>query len=122
MTTGTGRFRRADRLLRSRDFRRVAGHGKRAAGRHFVVLAVPVPHASQQKVTRLGITVSRKVGGAVVRNRLKRRIREWFRGARARLRPDMDIVVIARRGAAELVGHQLEDELARLMKSAEATQ
>jgi ribonuclease P protein component len=121
MTTGTGRFRRADRLLRSRDFRRVAGHGKRAAERHFVVLAVPVPHASQQKVTRLGITVSRKVGGAVVRNRLKRRIREWFRGARARLRPDMDIVVIARRGADQLAGQQLEEELARLMKSAEAT-
>jgi len=111
-----------DRLLRSRDFRRVAGHGKRAAERHFVVLAMSAPHASQQKVARLGITVSRKVGGAVVRNRLKRRIREWFRGERARLRPSMDIVVIARRGAAQLAGQQLEDELARLVKAAEATQ
>ncbi len=121
MTTGTGRFRRADRLLRSRDFRRVAGHGKRAAERHFVVLAVPVSHASQQNVARLGITVSRRVGGAVARNRLKRRVREWFRGVRAGLRPGMDIVVIARRGAAQLAGYQVEDELGRLVKSAEAT-
>ena len=121
MTTGTGRFRRVDRLLRSRDFRHVAGHGKRAADRHFVVLVVPAPHAHQQNVTRLGITVSRRVGGAIARNRLKRRVREWFRGVRVGLRPGMDIVVIARRGAAQLAGSQVEDELGRLVKSAEAT-
>ena len=121
MSTGTGRFRRTDRLLRSRDFRHVAGQGTRAAERYFVVLAVPTPDSSQQKVTRVGITVSRRVGGAVARNRLKRRIREWFRGARAGLRPGMDIVVIARRGAAELAGYQVEDELGRLVKSVEAS-
>jgi ribonuclease P protein component len=112
-----GRFRRADRLLRSRDFRRVAGRGQRAAGRHFVVIAAPAAGANQQKVVRLGITVSRKVGNAVVRNRLKRRIREWFRHRRASLRPGVEIVVIARRGAAPLSTRQVGESLEKLVKA-----
>jgi ribonuclease P protein component len=51
---------------------------------------------------RLGLTVSRKVGNSVVRNLVKRRIRAWFRVARARFPDAWDIVVIARRQAAHL--------------------
>lgn len=51
---------------------------------------------------RLGVTVSRKVGNAVVRNRVKRWIREWFRQERVRMAPGTEVVVIARRQAAEL--------------------
>ena len=49
--------------------------------------------------TRLGLIVSRKVGNAVVRNRVKRSIREWFRTQGSGLTEHADIVVIARRGA-----------------------
>jgi ribonuclease P protein component len=42
------------------------------------------------------------VGNAVVRNRVKRRIREWFREGRARMQPGLDLVVVARRRAAQL--------------------
>jgi ribonuclease P protein component len=59
---------------------------------------------------RLGLTVSRKVGNAVVRNRVKRRIREWFRRD-LELRGSWDLVVIARREAAELGG----DEVAQML-------
>lgn len=52
--------------------------------------------------TRLGLTVSRKVGNAVVRNRVKRRVREWFRHEADMLPSGLDIVVIARRDAATL--------------------
>jgi ribonuclease P protein component len=51
---------------------------------------------------RLGLTVSRKVGNAVVRNRVKRRIREWFRRERGCFGGAWDVVVIARREAAAL--------------------
>lgn len=52
--------------------------------------------------TRIGITVSRKVGNAVVRNRIKRRVREWYRWNRDDLGRGLDIVVIARPAAVEL--------------------
>lgn len=51
---------------------------------------------------RLGLIVSRKVGGAVERNRVKRVVREWFRRARHTLPPMLDVIVIARSGAARL--------------------
>jgi ribonuclease P protein component len=70
---------------------------------------------------RLGITVSRKVGSAVVRNRVKRRVREWFRGSRAKLRTGIDLVVIGRSMAAGLSGRETQGVLCRLVRKAGAT-
>ncbi len=62
--------------------------------------------------SRLGVTVSRRIGNAVVRNRMKRRVRELFRKAmRAHLPVGMSIVVIARGGAAALESAAISDEL-----------
>ena len=112
----TGRFTRTDRLRRLREFQAVASQGKRAASQSFVALAALRQSATDNSVgVRLGITVSRKVGGSVVRNRLKRRVREWFRSARGRLPQGLDLVVIARRPAAELDGQQLDAALSELV-------
>lgn len=70
---------------------------------------------------RLGITVGRKVGGAVVRNRIKRHVREWFRGVRPELYPAIDLVVIGRSAAAELSGSEVKGVLWRLAHRAGAT-
>ena len=51
---------------------------------------------------RLGITMSRQVGGSVVRNRLKRQVREWFRRERCGFAPGLELVVIGRREAGSL--------------------
>jgi ribonuclease P protein component len=67
---------------------------------------------------RLGITVSRKVGGAVTRNRVKRRVREWFRARRGSLGSGVDWVVIARAPAAGLAREAAEEELSRLCRAA----
>lgn len=114
----TGPFRRADRLLRSGEFQHVTRHGRRVVVRAFVVLvAEPQPAASGSR-PRLGVTVSRRVGGAVVRNRVKRRIREWFRRDRRRLRGGLDLVVIARRDAARLTGAEVAERLREAVERA----
>lgn len=124
MGDGTGCFRRSDRLLDSRDFRRVLRCGRRYAHRDIVVIATPTDiktsnfnklRDSKDSGSRLGITVSRKVGGAVVRNRFKRRIRAWFRARRSEFRTDLDLVVIARRSGASLSQHQLDARLSKLL-------
>jgi ribonuclease P protein component len=63
----------------------------------------------------LGVTVSRRVGNAVVRNQVKRGIREWFRRNRGHLSSVVDVVVIARREAAELSGREIESVLNRMV-------
>jgi len=97
----TGRFARADRLRDSRDFNRLSRGGKRSASGEFVLLAAP---GEAPENRRLGISVSRKVGNAVVRNRIKRGVREWFRRERTSLPESLDLVVIARPKARRLIG------------------
>ena len=64
--------------------------------------------------TRLGVTVSRRVGNAVVRNRVKRQIREWFRRVGREALTGSDVVVIARPGAGALDGAASARELTGL--------
>lgn len=112
----TGRFRRSDRLRSPRDFRRVGREGRRRRSRHFVLLIAPKRPEVSREAPALGITVSRKVGKAVRRNRVKRCIREWFRHHREALPPRSDVVVIARPGAAELTTAEIERELVGLLR------
>lgn len=65
--------------------------------------------------SRLGITASRKVGNAVVRNRFKRRVRAWFRETRGEFPEEWDLVVIGRRAGAELPFAELDSLLRRLL-------
>jgi ribonuclease P protein component len=81
------------RKLRRADFERATGAGRRLATRHFLVF---VRERGDGGSTRLGITVTRKVGNAVRRNRIKRLVREWFRARTAELGA-CDLVVVARR-------------------------
>jgi len=65
---------------------------------------------------RLGLAVTRRLGKAVQRNRVKRVLREFFRRHRAGL-PAADLVIMAKKGAADLGYHQVEEELSRLLLS-----
>jgi ribonuclease P protein component len=77
----------------------------------FLFLMSPQHRTAHATGARLGITVSRKVGIAVERNRVKRRVREWFRRSQHGLPRDHDLVLIARAGAAAQRAQETAREL-----------
>src|SRR5580765_5838909 len=107
------------RLSRSAEFERVYRQGRSTANRHLVLYAFPNPDVERP---RLGLSVSRKVGGAVERNRVKRLLREAFGRAEARLAAGHDIVLVARPPALELADRDglegLDAALAELIDKA----
>lgn len=88
-----GQFRPQQRMRTSAEFQRVYRARTTAADAVMVVYGLP----NDGPVTRLGLSVSRKVGNAVVRNRWKRILRESFRLHAAQLPPQLDLVVVPRR-------------------------
>lgn len=107
-------FRKADRIVRSVDFRRIQDHGRKF---HSPRLVVAWSEGAADR-TRLGLTVSRKVGNAVVRASVKRRIREIFRRNRSQWPLGVDLVVIARSAAASAPFEALREDLFRWARGA----
>jgi ribonuclease P protein component len=102
-------FGAADRLRKSGEFLQLQQRGARHQSEHFVLYGLG---GARDERSRLGITVSRRIGNAVVRNRIKRRVRECYRlKLRAMLPAGVAIVVIARKGAGELTWMAIETEL-----------
>jgi ribonuclease P protein component len=112
----SGRFRKEDRQRDGRDFRRISRKGDRYRTQHFIVLAkaatddLPIPRP------RIGLTVSRKVGNAVVRNRMKWLLREWFRCHRSEIPSSIELVVIVRPQGANLAYDQIRRELGEVIR------
>jgi|SRR5579883_542772 len=103
---------RAARLLRPGDFAALRRSGKRISSRHFQCEYRP----NEAQTARLGMAVSRRVSKlAVVRNRIRRQIRESFRLRRAGL-PACDLLIIARTSTAELGNAVLREELEHLWR------
>lgn len=103
------------RLKKKQDFRQVFRCGQSKANRQFVVY---YRQRTEPSHFRLGISVSRKVGNAVIRNRVRRLVKEIVRGWADDLRMDRDLVVIARRPAATLDYQQMSRSLRHALKRA----
>ncbi len=107
-------FPRACRLLRRADYDRVYKDGRRRTSQHFVVFY----RTNSGESSRLGISVKRALGGAVVRNRIRRRIREIFRTHRQEIQPGWDIVIHPRSSVATADFAPLSTELVSLLQKA----
>jgi ribonuclease P protein component len=99
-----------ERLLNRTDFVNLNRSGKRYHTRHFLVIF----KKNGLGITRLGVTVSKKTGNAVKRNRTKRLIREFFRLNKAYLPQGYDIVVAAKKDASYLDLRKTKKELAEI--------
>ena len=86
----------------------------------FVLQAAPVPADESIPSIRVGFTVSRKVGNAVIRNRVRRRLREIARLVIGQARPDLDYVLIGRQGALNRDFTVLQQELLEALKRLKA--
>jgi ribonuclease P protein component len=104
-------FPKSVRLRRRREFLQLQRQGQRRHSRGFVVIQAP----ARTGTSRLGVTVSSRVGNAVVRNRVKRLVREIFRERRPDLPALLDIVVIAKPDAAQISHAQATFELERAL-------
>jgi ribonuclease P protein component len=107
-------FPRSARLRKRADFLRLQQRGKKISAGPLVGLALPAPGPT----VRLGLTVSSKVGNAVVRARVKRQLREIFRRRRSSCRP-VDLVVIARPAASKASSAELSVAFGGLLMSLE---
>lgn len=91
-------FGRNDRIRARSEFQAVQGRGRKVHTAHYLMLVLP--RADER--TRLGLTVTKKIGTAVERNRVKRVFREVYRLNRALFPSGLDVVVIAKAGAPKL--------------------
>ena len=109
-------FPKARRLLRRWEFRLVYDTGTpyRNAGFHLFVR----PRSQPGEETRIGITVTRALGGAVVRNRLRRWTRETFRLAYPRIKPGYDLVVNCHRRLGEARRDQFDRSFENVLEKA----
>ncbi len=109
LNSNSAGFGAADRLRKPGEFLKLQRRGVRHQSGHFVLYGLG---GAKDEPSRLGIAVSRRVGIAVIRNRLKRRVRECYRlKLRAMLPAGVSVVVIARKGAGELGWMALRAEL-----------
>lgn len=105
------RFRKAEHLLRPSDFRRVYERKRSASDERLIVYACE----NTLSHLRLGLSVAKKFGGAVHRNRLRRLYREAFRLTRHEMQASLDLVLIPR-SSVEPTLEELKQSLPRLVK------
>lgn len=105
-------FPKNARLTRRSQFLDISRTGKKAFAPHFIVICKDNDRSGR----RLGVTVSSKVGKAVLRNRVKRQLREFFRRQKRHFDVNRDTLIIARKGAGELSHADLNMELYRVLR------
>ncbi|WP_048601633.1 ribonuclease P protein component [Rubeoparvulum massiliense] len=102
------------RLKSNLDFKKVFLEGKSAANRQFVIYVLP----NQEVEYRIGISISKKLGNAVVRNRLKRQVRSIIQEKADQILPKQDIVIIGRKPILEQSYQEMAQSLYHALRRA----
>jgi len=110
------KFPRSVRIVRASDYRALYNTGRKIHSSHFVLFS----RVNALGHSRLGITASRKVGGAVTRNRVKRLFREIFRRSRNQIPSRFDIVINAKSGCGSAGYEYLQAEFLKAVKKLDA--
>lgn len=111
---GTHSFPKRQRLQRNSQFRRVYEQGRRFTGRLAVAYVLDTPDQPRA----IGVVTSRKIGGAVVRNRARRLLREAYRRNQHQLKPNFQLVMVARSAINGKTFHEVEACLLDLCRAA----
>ena len=106
-------FPKSERLTKKSEFEEIYGRGTRYSHRFFTLFVMD----NVEGPRKIGFTVGKRVGIAVVRNRVKRLMRETYRRNRSRFRADIRVVVVGRPGCGELRGEEFSKELAELFRT-----
>jgi ribonuclease P protein component len=101
------------RVKKNKEFQEAFKKGKSVANRQFVVYVLKKP---EQENFRIGLSVSKKLGNAVVRNQIKRYIRQSFHELQDRVHTGNDYIVIARKPAAEMGMQDIKKSLEHVLK------
>ncbi|WP_257351705.1 ribonuclease P protein component [Pseudalkalibacillus decolorationis] len=101
------------RIKKNKEFQEVFRNGVSFANRQFVVYYM---EKSEQTYFRLGLSVSKKIGNAVTRNRIKRYVREVFHELEDEIKTSYDYVIIARKPTSSMNFHEVKSSLMHVMK------
>lgn len=110
-------LKKSQRIKKNEDFQTVFKKGKSVANRQFVIYSYK---KEQQQEFRIGLSVGKKLGNAVTRNRIKRAIRQAFLEMRDELKNDYDYVIIARHQATTMDFHETKKSLQHVLRIAKA--
>lgn len=114
---GAARMRKEFRVKKNKDFQEIFKKGMSVANRQFVVYTLKRP---DQVHFRIGLSVSKKIGNAVMRNQIKRYIRQAFHEFEGQLHNAADYVIIARKPTAEMDFFEVKKSLTHVLKLAKA--
>jgi ribonuclease P protein component len=119
---GNNTLPKCERLKRGSQFRHAYEHGRKFVGKLFVLYVVDDPPkgpvATEPAARAVGVVTSRKIGGAVTRNRARRLLREAYRLNKQRLKNNLQMVMVARSGINGRRLQEVEAELQRLFRAA----
>ncbi len=109
-------LKKEQRVKKNREFQEIFNKGESFANRQFVIYKL---QTQGEDPYRLGLSVSKKIGNAVVRNRIKRYIRQSFLELKDEIKPGYDYVIIARKPAADFTFFETKSSLTHVMKRAD---